>query len=595
MMYSGWIGGVGFVPGGGVGLVGDRTIAMVVDDPRSELVKQLWEGVLHDTALDDLADQLTRSGLRSLPAFCIAQLDGDGCRLIVRGDLVVTVRRPSTPVDVILDGSTVTTWVEHVEPQLDRIEIHLRDDLSETGVFRVDRGVVPASRLLWGAAAVADQPEVPSSLPPDSARSGLFDPGELPSTATVDPAEVDAPAGPGAVEDIESAAVGEGPAESERDDEIRSVESPELSDVPVQPDPPLDEPADHLSESSAPNATIQFSAGEPGEPVDWSGVENDDEDGVLDEASASDLEPAPVPSADPDVEPLPDAAELPEPAEQAQPIEEIEPAEASGSQEGHEQEQDDADEYDHLFGATQFRPIEAAALIEPDDDDDESSSVSSAGASDGLIQAIPGTGSGQDAGEVPSEVADLGDHDGHTISLAQLRAAMDQEASPVARPSPVDASTMAVMVHAVECTAGHYNPPNAPMCRVCGAEIPTQAHVSVPRPVLGSFRFSTGEDRPVMRAMLLGRSPKADAPVSGELPELVSLDSPRKELSGTHLEVRLEGWQVLVVDRQSTNGTTVQLPGREPVRLHPGEPFQIVPGSVVDMADEVTFTYEAEA
>ncbi len=61
---------------------------------------------------------------------------------------MVTLRRPDSPVDTILDASTVTTWVEHAEPELDRLEIHLAGDLSEAGAFLLDRGIVPASRLL---------------------------------------------------------------------------------------------------------------------------------------------------------------------------------------------------------------------------------------------------------------------------------------------------------------------------------------------------------------------------------------------------------------------------------------------------------------
>jgi hypothetical protein len=183
-----------------------------------------------------------------------------------------------------------------------------------------------------------------------------------------------------------------------------------------------------------------------------------------------------------------------------------------------------------------------------------------------------------------------------TISLAQLRQMQADEESrgSDARGSASAAlpSVLASMVHAVECPSGHLNPPSASVCRACDVAIEEQAHVTVPRPVLGLFRFADGHDVEVARPMLLGRSPKADGPVSGELPELVALDSPSKEVSGTHLEVRLEAWQVLVVDRHSTNGTTVRLPRREPVRLHPGEAFPIVPGSVVDLAGEVSFVFE---
>ena len=52
---------------------------------------------------------------------------------------------------------------------------------------------------------------------------------------------------------------------------------------------------------------------------------------------------------------------------------------------------------------------------------------------------------------------------------------------------------------------------------------------------------------------------------------------------------------MLVRDLGSTNGTTVTLPGEEPVRLRPTEDQGIEPGSVITLADEVSLTYELEA
>jgi hypothetical protein len=51
---------------------------------------------------------------------------------------------------------------------------------------------------------------------------------------------------------------------------------------------------------------------------------------------------------------------------------------------------------------------------------------------------------------------------------------------------------------------------------------------------------------------------------------------------------------VLVRDLGSTNGTTVTLPGQEPVRLRPTEDQGIEPGTVVTLADEVELTYEVQ-
>lgn len=94
--------------------------------------------------------------------------------------------------------------------------------------------------------------------------------------------------------------------------------------------------------------------------------------------------------------------------------------------------------------------------------------------------------------------------------------------------------------------------------------------------------------------MLIGRSPIVSGEVRGRIPELVAVASPDQDVSRTHLEVRLEGWQVLVIDRDSTNGTTVELPGREPQRLRPDHPFPLPVGAVVSLAGEVDFTFEVD-
>lgn len=149
------------------------------------------------------------------------------------------------------------------------------------------------------------------------------------------------------------------------------------------------------------------------------------------------------------------------------------------------------------------------------------------------------------------------------------------------------------IVLAVICPAGHHSSPHASSCRVCGRDIPTQQPFQTPRPQLGVFRVSTGGLVPLDRGILLGRSPKvnADLPPSSR-PHLVRLASRDNDISRNHAEVILEGWHVLVRDLGSTNGTTVTLPGQEPVRLRPTEDFGIEPGAVVTLADEVALTYE---
>lgn len=117
--------------------------------------------------------------------------------------------------------------------------------------------------------------------------------------------------------------------------------------------------------------------------------------------------------------------------------------------------------------------------------------------------------------------------------------------------------------------------------------------MTVPRPVLGVLRLSSGDDIVLDRAVLLGRSPSLDRLVDGERPHVVKLPSPGQDISRNHVEVRIDGWHVLVTDLNSTNGTIVTRPGVAPERLRPNDAAMIEPGTVVSIADEVSFTFVA--
>ena len=112
------------------------------------------------------------------------------------------------------------------------------------------------------------------------------------------------------------------------------------------------------------------------------------------------------------------------------------------------------------------------------------------------------------------------------------------------------------------------------------------------RPTLGVLRLSTGDVVPLDRSVIMGRNPKADGANEAERPHVVRLPSPGHDISRTHVEIRLDGWHVLLTDLNSVNGTIVTPPWQEPQRLRPNESVPIEPGTVVSLADEVTFRYE---
>ena len=167
---------------------------------------------------------------------------------------------------------------------------------------------------------------------------------------------------------------------------------------------------------------------------------------------------------------------------------------------------------------------------------------------------------------------------------------------PTAAPYPArDDDLDRPVVLAVLCPAGHPSPPHAGSCRTCGREIPPQQPFPTPRPSLGVLRISTGGSVPLDRGVLLGRAPRVNEELpANQRPHLVRVGGPDRDISRNHAEIVLEGWHVLVRDLGSTNGTTVTLPGQEPVRLRPTEDQGIEPGTVVTLADEVVLTYEVE-
>ena len=135
---------------------------------------------------------------------------------------------------------------------------------------------------------------------------------------------------------------------------------------------------------------------------------------------------------------------------------------------------------------------------------------------------------------------------------------------------------------------GHANPPSSISCRVCGSPLASQAPQFVPGPVLAVLRASDGSTAELDRPVLIGRAPSRDGPDS-RAPRLMTVPSPNHDISRTHLEVAPEGWQIVVTDLNSTNGTVLVRPGAvDRQQLAPGEPVTVQLGSVMELGDGVS-------
>lgn len=175
-----------------------------------------------------------------------------------------------------------------------------------------------------------------------------------------------------------------------------------------------------------------------------------------------------------------------------------------------------------------------------------------------------------------------------TVQLPGTPSAAD-EVAPAAAPSQVPT------ILARSCAYGHANTPVRSTCAVCGGGLNPQAEV-VPRPSLGRVVLSTGDVVELEQPLVLGRYPQAHVVTAqAQAPRLVTVPSPSQDISRSHLEVRLEGWNVLLVDLTTVNGTTLLRPGQPPRRLHPQEPTLVMSGDVADLGDGVRLTFEGLA
>lgn len=487
--------------GDGIGLVGHETMALVLSDDAA-VRDTLWTLIAADAPLDEILEGLSGHGLRTLPSFAIARIEGERLvRVVVRGDASATLETAAGPI--VVESRSVKTWLER---EVEEVVAVTLDSCLAVGsaTFHVLAGSVPAGRLSR-------------------------------SLATEDPHAALASAGWSTA----AASVG-----------VDSIPSSTLAG------PPLEAPTVAVADQAVDDAAVPDAVSAP--PAS-------DEDGAF---------PPPAMSSAKSFDS--GATLLPDDLEQIQRLSRPQPEAASAAEAAPSTPTpDDDDGYDFLFGHTVARSVHRAA-VQPRDVEDHEPTVEH-----GLIDSIPS--SDQPAAPTPAPATpQLGDHDGHTISRAELARMRAEGAIAPSGPS----------VQASLCTSGHPNPTHLSVCRSCGGPISPNPPVVVARPVLGVLRFSNGLVVHLDRPQLIGRSPKVEGQVGGELPNLVKLDQAGQGVSRRHVAIHLENWQVLLEDLNSANGTIVALPGRPARRLVAGEPVALEQGTVIDLGGEMSISFE---
>ncbi|WP_248963100.1 FHA domain-containing protein [Sphaerisporangium perillae] len=152
------------------------------------------------------------------------------------------------------------------------------------------------------------------------------------------------------------------------------------------------------------------------------------------------------------------------------------------------------------------------------------------------------------------------------------------------------------MVYGVDCKNDHFNDPRVPYCAVCGIALVQRTLVPYKgeRPPLGVLLLDDGLTLRLDSDYLLGRDPERAPEVTSGEARPARVTSPDGSVSRRHLRVRLDGWDVNLIDLGSVNGTQVQPPG-DPnfYDIPPNEPVPILPGTTVRVGVSRTMRYES--
>ncbi len=151
----------------------------------------------------------------------------------------------------------------------------------------------------------------------------------------------------------------------------------------------------------------------------------------------------------------------------------------------------------------------------------------------------------------------------------------------------------AEMLRGVCCPRQHLNDPRAATCRVCGLPIAAGApRAEGRRPPLGRLTWDNGQVNHLAGAVLVGRDVAFDgAVVAGDLAPLVPTGH-NDSMSRVHAELRPSGWDVVILDKGSTNGTFVwDEASKAWQRLSPGEAHVLQAGAVIAFGER-TATFE---
>ncbi|MFF2316706.1 hypothetical protein ACFVTE_10590 [Arthrobacter sp. NPDC058097] len=576
-----------YVPGGWLGLIRQGTAVILDPATPAPLVSTVWDLLAKGPDAAEVLHAVTGgfgAPLSASPCFGIIGFSGS-LRVFLRGDVDLTVQLASGPVK--LDGRNVTTWTERWldAPESFSVDVPAAAEAHPEGpaaALHTELPVVEGTVLLQSLrVSVTESGGSRSDRPDTAAPSAAAPSAAAPSTAaTTFEASAETIAAPG--EDISLTAEPEPEASAETVAGLQETvtgftETGAASAGTLPEDSPATELTgsyDHLWDKtvvrSIEDAAVRTDQDDDGgAPVGGESAvpETGTKETAAQESPSAPASSAPASSAPalsaPD--PATPAPSTTAPSTPALPglIDSVPWATGGGRA--------PAPQVPPTFSATEAPPSSATPDVPPS---------FAAAQVPPSFSSVPGPGAAAE-----------GDHDGQTILKSNLSTSGGQQAGQGSEPGQAAAAGNGPLVLARVCPAGHANPPTSGQCFTCGAQLPDVA-IQVPRPRLGRLRLSTGELIDLEQSLVIGRQPSVSRVQGGTMPRLVQVASPGGDISRSHVEVRLEGWHVMLCDLKATNGTVLVREGQPPRRLAQNEMAIVLDGDIAEIGDDVSLRFE---
>ena len=169
--------------GGWLALTSGETLLVIGAPADQAMVDALWDSLTSTGGFQTVLDVLTNTGLATTPPFALFDGSGPRLRIIVRGPVTATVTGAAGTH--CLDGSGVTTWLEHTLDDVSSATVDVPEAVAADGVARLPLGIGSAwiaglelrfgelvGRIVRDEGAAAS---IPVSKVPVVADSGLLD------------------------------------------------------------------------------------------------------------------------------------------------------------------------------------------------------------------------------------------------------------------------------------------------------------------------------------------------------------------------------------------------------------------------------------